>query len=83
MNWPYIIAQLDDLKPWFQYGLAGVIIAYLMVRVDGRLAKIDHRLVGLQRTMLLELLSRENLSHKARNMASSELKKTGHTEDSE
>ena len=48
-----------------------------MWRVDGRLASIDHKLVGLNRTLLINLLSKDDLSFQAKRMAETELEKNG------
>lgn len=77
MTYATVVAQLEDLKPWFQYGLAGVVIFFLMQKVDTRLGRIEHKLTGLNRTLLIELLSRESLSFQAKKMAEAELEKNG------
>ena len=75
MTFAQIAAQIESYKPWFEYGLAGCIIFYLMHFIDKRLGRIEHRLSGLQRTMLIELLSRDSISIQAKAMAREELSK--------
>jgi hypothetical protein len=50
-----------------------------MWKVDTRLGRIEHRLVGVNRTLLIVLLSRETLSPQAKQMAHEELSKVGGT----
>jgi len=80
MTTPEILAQLEDYKPLLNYGLAGVFMAWLMWRVDGRLMSIEkainhnsHKMTGITRAMLIELVGRETTSVAAKAAAREEL----------
>ena len=71
-----ILAQLVNEYPLlYTYGPMGIFAAYFMLKIDPRLASIEHKMVGLNRTMLIELLSRESISVAAKAAAREELEK--------
>lgn len=59
-----------------RYGLLGIVLGWFMLRTDKRLAGIEHKLTGLHRTMLIELLTRPNLPIAARSEVRRELRKS-------
>lgn len=70
------IAQIAEWAPLVgQIGFPVVVAFILLTRFDTRLSNIEHRLVGLQRVLLIELLSRESLSIMSKTMAREELDK--------
>lgn len=63
-----------DLTPLFQLGAVGAIAAYLLVQINGRLQRVEHALDFLSRTLLLDIVSRENIPEVNRKQASSMLR---------
>lgn len=74
---PFAAALLDKVEPdsLARYGLLGVVLWWFMLKADKRLAGIEHKMEGLNRTMLIEILSRSGTSLAARQMAVKELRK--------
>ncbi len=79
---PDLAAQIQDFEPFVTWGLAGIIILWFLWRVDGRLMALEkainhnsHKLTGITRAMLIELLSREESSVAAKAAAREELAK--------
>lgn len=65
-----------------KYGLLGAVLAWFMVRneksqdrVVVHLEKLEHKMSGLSRTMLIEILSREGLSERAKRACHTELQR--------
>jgi len=71
----YIAQLVEPYELFFRYGLLGVIVGWILFRLEGRMASIEHKLIGLNRTLLIELLSRETISFMAKKMAEAELEK--------
>lgn len=65
-----------DLETLSRYGLLGLVLAWFMVKADGRLAKIEHRLGGLSRTQLIEIMSRSTTTPHVRRIALQELRRS-------
>ncbi len=79
-----IAAQIETYEPFMRYGLLGVIIGWVLLKVDKRLDSIEkaiqgnsHKITGLNRVLLLEMLSRDNLSIQTKVLAREELAKAG------
>jgi hypothetical protein len=84
-----LLAQLASENPvLYQWGPLGVLSGVLTWLVKAELREIrmairegdektQHKIVGLNRTLLIELLSRENLNIQAKVMARQELEKNG------
>jgi hypothetical protein len=74
---PLFTALVEGLDPdsVARYGLLGAVLGWFMLRADKRLAGIEHKMGGLQRTMLLEILSRPTTSVRARQLCQEELRK--------
>lgn len=73
---PEVLAQIENWAPFVaQIGFPSVVAVLMLTRFDSRLGSIEHRLVGVQRTLLIELLSRETISLQAKTMARQELEK--------
>ena len=64
-----------DASKLGEYGLFGIILGWFMFRHDKRLAAIEHRMTGLNRTMLVEILSRPSTNPHTRRVALEELRK--------
>ena len=69
-----LIAQVEA-ESLARYGILGCVLAWFMFRADKRLGGIEHKMAGLNRTMLIEILSRPTTSEKAKQMCRDELKK--------
>ncbi len=74
---PLIGVALEAAEPETiaRYGLAGAVIYFLMVKADKRLSGIEHKIVGVNRALLIELLSRPGTTPQGRRAAREELKK--------
>lgn len=75
MTFAQLAAQIESYQPVLNFGLGAAMAFYLLHVVVKRLDKIDHRLVGLNRVMLIELIGRESLSVAAKAQAREELEK--------
>ena len=74
-----LAAQITDYQPVLNFGLAGALAFYLLHVVVKRLDRIDHRLVGVQRVLLINLIASESTSVAGKAAARQELEKTGGT----
>ena len=74
---PFVAALAEgvDVELMTRYGLLGIVLGWFMLRADKRLAGIEHKMGGLNRTMLIEILSRENVSKQAKAECRRELRK--------
>ena len=74
---PFLSQLGDKLDPEqiTRYGLLGCVLAWFMFRADRRLAGIEHKMGGLNRTMLIEILSRPTTSERAKIECRNELRK--------
>lgn len=70
-----LAAKSDNLEPFAQYGLLGLILAWFMMKADKRLGGIEAKMVGLNRTMLIEVLSRPTTTERGKKMCREELRK--------
>jgi hypothetical protein len=73
-----LIAQVVSDNPLATFGLAGLVIAWFMWFVDklrSELRSLAHRLDGLTRAILMDLLSRDDAGTQAKIMAQQELAK--------
>lgn len=69
------MAEIADPALVEKYGILGLVLAWFMLRADKRLAGIEHKIGGLNRTMLIEILSRPSTGEKARQACREELRK--------
>lgn len=72
------LAQIVEANPFAAYGLAGLVIAWFMyftekLRVE--LKGLAHRIDGLTRALLMDLMSRDTTGPHAKAMASEELRR--------
>lgn len=81
-------AQVQEYEPFMRYGLLGIMIAWVLVKLDRRLESLEnsmkantHKVTGLSRTLLIELLSRENVSIQAKAAAREELARVSQNGD--
>ncbi len=74
---PMIGAAIEAAEPetFVKYGLLGTVIYFLMIKADKRLNGIEHKIGGLNRTLLIELLSRPGTTPQGKKAAREELKK--------
>jgi len=74
---PVVIATLEGADPESiaKYGVLGAVLAWFMFRADKRLGGIEHKMVGLNRTMLIEIMSRPGTSPAAQKLCREELRK--------
>lgn len=63
-----------DLTPLLQLGAVGAILAFFLVQTNPRLERVERALDFLSRTMLLDIVSRENIAEVNRRQAQSMLK---------
>jgi hypothetical protein len=73
-----VLSQLGegaDVEALAKYGLLGVVLAWFMIKADKRLGGIEHKMVGLNRTMLIEILSRPTTSERSKQLCRDELRK--------
>jgi hypothetical protein len=63
-----------DLSPLLQLGAVGAILAFFLVQTNPRLERVERALDFLSRTMLLDIVSRENIPEVNRRQAQSMLK---------
>lgn len=72
------IAQIVEANPFAAYGLAGLVIAWFMWFVDklrNEIRGLAHRIDGLTRALLMDLVSRDSTGPHAKAMASEELRR--------
>lgn len=73
-----ILAQVAETNPLATFGLAGVVIGWMMWFFDklrSEIKTLTHRIDGLTRALLIDLVSRDNIGPHARQMAQTELTK--------
>lgn len=63
-----------DLTPLFQLGAVGAILAFFLVQTNPRLERVERALDFLSRTMLLDIVSRENIPEINKRQAASMLR---------
>lgn len=68
------IAQIEGgiIKELFNYGIAGIVIGYFMWRdksIGPKLETLSHRIDGLMRAMLIDVMSRDSSGEQARRFA--------------
>lgn len=63
-----------DLTPLLQLGAVGAILAFFLIQTNPRLERVERALDFLSRTMLLDIVSRENIAEVNRRQAQSMLK---------
>lgn len=72
------IAQIAaDFQPFAQYGAFGALVAWVCLRVEKRLDKIEHAMKGLSTALLMDLSSRKVLGSSAQRMVDDMLAKMG------
>lgn len=69
------IAEGVDLDRLTVNSLLGLVLSWFMLRAEKHLSGIKHQMAGLNRTMLIEILSRPGTSPRARLEARRELHK--------
>lgn len=72
----FLAELVNDYPALYTSGPLGVFSLFsgwLMWRVDSRLGSIEHKLVGLNRTLLVDLISRESVGIQAKALARQEL----------
>lgn len=74
-----IIAQTaaEFAAPFAQYGAFGAVVAWICVRVEKRLDKMEHTMKGLSAALLMDLSSRKVLGSQAQRMVDDMLAKMG------
>lgn len=63
------IAQVQDYAPLLQFGIAGVMLAWFMFRVEKRLEDHTGIIGDLAKSILIDVLSRDNVSNTLRHEA--------------
>lgn len=69
-----IIAQAE-VQTVAQYGVLGGVLAWFMIRAEKLLTRIEHKIVGMNKTMLIWLLEAPTTSVLAKRMCKEELRK--------
>lgn len=69
------VAEGVDFDRLTVNGLLGLVLSWFMLRAEKHLAAIKHQMAGLNRTMLIEVISRPGTSDRARLEARRELRK--------
>lgn len=63
-----------DLTPLLQLGAVGAILAFFLLQTNPRLERVERALDFLSRTMLLDIVSRENIPDVNKRQADSMLR---------
>lgn len=75
----YILAQLiNDPTPLYTYGPMGIVLAWFMFRGEklaGEIRSLAHRIDGLTRAMLMDMVNRDTCGDQAKRMAQEEIAK--------
>lgn len=73
------IAQLaaDAVAPFAQWGIAGSLVAWVCLRVEKRLDRMEHTVRGLSMGILMDLSTRKVLAAPAQRMVDEMLRKLG------
>ena len=69
-----ILAQAE-VQAVAQYGVLGAVLAWFMLRSEKLLTRIEHKIVGMNKTMLIWLLEAPATSQTAKRMCREELRK--------
>ena len=74
---PAASAFMEGLDPdtVARYGLLGLVLGWFMLKADKRLSGIESKMEGIQRTMLLDILSRPATSDRAKLECERELRR--------
>lgn len=76
-----ILAQVEQtalfIQPFAQYGLLGAVVAWLCLRVEKRLDRLEHSFKGLSMALLMDLASRKVLAPAAQKLVNDMLSKLG------
>lgn len=74
---PVVSAMVEGADPESiaRYGILGAVLAWFMFRADKRLGGIEHKMTGLNRTLLIEILSRPGTSGIAKRAVREELRR--------
>jgi hypothetical protein len=78
MNWLFIAQLMDSPKDLVGYGALGIVSAWLMWRdrfVGSKLDTLAHRIDGMTRAMLIDVISRDTAGQNARSAAQEMLNK--------
>lgn len=70
-----IAAEISPYEPFLRYGLLGLVVGWILLRLETRLDGISHKIIGLNRTLLIDLIARESVSVAGKAMARQELEK--------
>lgn len=72
------LAQVAVDNPLATFGLAGLVIGWMMIFIDklrSELRTLSHRIDGMTRALLIDLISRDSIGPLAKQMAREELAK--------
>lgn len=69
-----LLAQAE-VQSIAQYGVLGAVLAWFMLRAEKLLAGIEHKMIGMNKTMLIWLLESQNTTPKAKQACRAELRK--------
>ena len=70
------VAQIaNEIQPLAREGLVGLFGAWLCLRVEKRLDRIDHTMKGLSAALLMDLVSRNTLAPSVKKYANDLLEK--------
>lgn len=74
---PFLVGIIEQASPdaLARYGLFGIVLAWFMFRAEKRLSGIEHKMGGLNKTMLIEIMSRPTTSVRAQRLCKDELRK--------
>lgn len=74
-----LIAQVaaDAIAPVAQYGILGGVVAWLCLRVEKRLDRLEHAFKGVSMAILMDLASRKVLAPAAQRLVDDLLRKMG------
>lgn len=81
---PYFVASIPlalvllaqaEVQSIAQYGVLGAVLAWFMVRSEKLLERIEHKIVGMNKTMLIWLLESQTTSPRAKTACKEELRK--------
>lgn len=69
-----LLAQIETTG-FANYGVLGVVLGWFMLRAEKWFARIYHQISSLNKTLLIDFLSRPGTSESARRLARTELRK--------
>jgi len=74
---PFLAAVLAqaEVQSVAQYGVLGAVLGWFMLRAEKLLQSIEHKIVGMNKTMLIWLLESQSTSPRAKQACREELRK--------